>query len=77
MKLSKKNFDMVVLNSMNDVNAGFGFDTNKISIIKRDLTKTDYQLKDKSAVAEDIVNEVTGLLLQRTGFKSDSIAMSA
>ncbi|MFT3908170.1 MAG: phosphopantothenoylcysteine decarboxylase [Ferruginibacter sp.] len=66
-KLNKKNFDMVILNSMNDDQAGFGFDTNKISIIKKDLTQTDYPLKNKSEVAADIVSEVAGLLLQQDG----------
>lgn len=76
-KLAKKNFDMVVLNSMNDTNACFGFDTNKVSIIKRDLTKTDYPLKDKMKVAEDIVNEVAGILLQKNGFIQVPVAMTA
>ncbi|MEO8770202.1 MAG: phosphopantothenoylcysteine decarboxylase [Ferruginibacter sp.] len=64
-KLNKKNFDMVVLNSMNDEQAGFGYDTNKISVIKKDLTQTDYPLKNKALVATDIVQEVTGLILQQ------------
>jgi phosphopantothenoylcysteine decarboxylase / phosphopantothenate---cysteine ligase len=34
-KLWKKNFDMVVVNSANDANAGFGYDTNKITILKK------------------------------------------
>lgn len=76
-KLNKKNFDMVVLNSMNDANAGFGFDTNKISIIKADLTKTDYPLKNKSVVAEDIVNEVAGLLLLKNNFNAVPVGMTA
>ena len=72
-KLNKKNFDMIILNSMNDDQAGFGFDTNKISIIKKDLTKTDYPLKDKSEVATDIVNEIAGLLLQQDRFNNESL----
>lgn len=62
-KLTRKNFDMVVLNSMNDDRAGFGFDTNRISVIKKDLGKTDYPLKDKSSVAEDIIHEISTLLV--------------
>jgi phosphopantothenoylcysteine decarboxylase / phosphopantothenate---cysteine ligase len=61
-KLVKKNFDMVVLNSMNDGNATFGYDTNKISTVKKDFSVTNYPLKPKKEVAEDIVHE-TGLLL--------------
>lgn len=61
-KLVKKNFDMVVLNSMNDSNATFGYDTNKISIVKNDFSATNYPLKSKKEVADDIIYE-TGLLL--------------
>ncbi|MGH2552412.1 MAG: phosphopantothenoylcysteine decarboxylase [Chitinophagaceae bacterium] len=61
-KLRKKNFDMVVLNSMNDKNATFGFDTNKISVIKNDFSMTEYPLKRKSEVAADIVFEIATIL---------------
>lgn len=61
-KLKKKNFDMVILNSMNDALATFGYDTNKITIIKRDLSRTDYPLKNKTEVAEDIVYEIENSL---------------
>jgi len=61
-KLQKKNFDMVILNSMNDANATFGYDTNKITAIKKDLAPKEFSLKQKSAVAKDIVLEVAGLL---------------
>lgn len=54
-KLKRKNFDMVVLNSINDANAGFGFDTNKISIIKGADSILHFGLRPKSAVAADIV----------------------
>ncbi len=56
-KLNKKNFDLVVLNSMNDANAAFGFDTNKITVIRKDYSRTVYPLKSKKEVAEDIVFE--------------------
>lgn len=64
-KLNKKNFDMVVLNSMNDTNATFGYDTNKVTIIKKDFTQTSYALKNKKDVAKDIVNEI-GTLVNKT-----------
>lgn len=64
-KLVKKNFDMVVLNSMNDSNATFGYDTNKVSIVKSDFSVTNYALKSKKEVAKDIVYE-TGLVLSLT-----------
>jgi phosphopantothenoylcysteine decarboxylase/phosphopantothenate--cysteine ligase len=57
-KLDRKNFDMVVLNSMNDEKSGFGFDTNQISIIKKDLTRKSFPLKSKKEVAADIISEI-------------------
>lgn len=63
-KLFKKNFDMVILNSMNDTHATFGFDTNKISIIKRDLAKFDFPLKPKNEVAADIVEKIESLFVK-------------
>jgi phosphopantothenoylcysteine decarboxylase/phosphopantothenate--cysteine ligase len=61
-KLARKNFDMVVLNSMNDANATFGFDTNKITVIRRDYSTTEYPLKNKTEVAEDIVHELATIV---------------
>lgn len=58
-KLRKKNFDMVVLNSMNDPNATFGYDTNKITIIRKDKTRKEFRLKQKKEVARDIVQEIS------------------
>ena len=57
-KLERKNFDFIVLNSMRDAGAGFGHDTNKISILRRDGTQEDFPLKSKKAVAQDIVAEI-------------------
>lgn len=56
-KLQKKNFDCIVANSPNK-NEGFGYDTNKIAIIKSDLTLTEYALKSKHEVAHDIINTI-------------------
>ena len=56
-KLQKKNFDFIVLNSLNDKGAGFRVDTNKITIIKPDEMK-EYPLKPKAEVAGDIVDEL-------------------
>jgi phosphopantothenoylcysteine decarboxylase/phosphopantothenate--cysteine ligase len=64
-KLDKKQFDMVVLNSMKDENACFGSDSNKIQIIKRDFTRQSFPLKHKSEVAEDILHEISELLEER------------
>jgi len=57
-KLKAKNLDLIVLNSLNDDGAGFGGSTNKISIIDKDLNQTNYPLKSKSEVADDIINEL-------------------
>ena len=57
-KLQSKDLDLIVLNSTRDIGATFGFDTNKISIIEKDLTITDFDLKEKSEVAKDIVSVI-------------------
>ncbi|MDA8531310.1 bifunctional phosphopantothenoylcysteine decarboxylase/phosphopantothenate--cysteine ligase CoaBC [Flavobacteriaceae bacterium] len=57
-KLKAKNLDLIILNSLNDNGAGFGGSTNKISIIDKDLNQTNYPLKSKSEVADDIINEL-------------------
>lgn len=61
-KIAKKNFDLIVLNSLNDKGAGFKHDTNKISIIDKDNNKTQFELKSKTKVATDIVDAVVPLL---------------
>jgi phosphopantothenoylcysteine decarboxylase/phosphopantothenate--cysteine ligase len=59
-KLNQKNFDFIVLNSLNDKGAGFRCDTNKITIIDRQAT-TPYPLKEKKEVACDIIDRLTAL----------------
>ena len=54
LKLKKKNLDFIILNSLNDKGAGFGHDTNKISILSKDGSIKSYELKTKAAVAKDI-----------------------
>ncbi len=56
-KLTRKRLDFIVLNSLTDKGAGFGYDTNKVSIIDSDSV-AEYSLKDKKAVAKDIVDEI-------------------
>jgi len=58
LKLQKKNLDMIVLNSTKDKGATFEFDTNKISIIDKELSITKYDLKEKYKVAKDIVSSI-------------------
>ncbi len=59
-KCARKNLDFIVLNSLNDPNAGFQYDTNKITIIDRNGKKTPFDLKDKKLVARDIVDYLVG-----------------
>lgn len=60
-KLKKKNFDFIVLNSLRDKGAGFGHDTNKISIITHSGKRLDFPLKSKREVAADIIDCVCTL----------------
>lgn len=55
-KLVRKNLDMIVLNSLKDKGAGFGHDTNKVTIITADGTVTEGSLKSKADVAKDIAD---------------------
>ena len=60
-KLKRKNFDFIVLNSLNDKGAGFRCDTNKITII--DSSKAEeYPLKTKKEVAADIIDKLDSIL---------------
>ncbi len=61
-KIKKKNFDFIVLNSLKDKGAGFGYDTNKISIIDKYNNIERFELKSKPEVAKDILNKVIKLL---------------
>ena len=54
-KMKRKNLDAIVLNSLNDKGAGFGYDTNKITLITP-LEERKFELKSKDLVAEDILN---------------------
>ncbi len=53
-KLERKNFDMIVLNSLQDSGAGFRYDTNKITIADKRGRVVAYELKSKELVAQDI-----------------------
>ena len=57
-KLTGKNLDMVVMNSMRDPEAGFMKDTNKVSILKGDGKMKEFGAKNKSEVAKDIIDEI-------------------
>ncbi len=64
-KLQRKNFDLIVLNSLNDTGAGFKSDTNKISIIDKHNNIHKYELKNKKAVALDILKKIAQLMLEK------------
>jgi phosphopantothenoylcysteine decarboxylase/phosphopantothenate--cysteine ligase len=57
-KLKRKNFDFIVLNSLSDRGAGFGYDTNKISILEKDNNIRIFELKSKKEVARDIIDKL-------------------
>ena len=57
-KLQKKHLDFIVLNSLAESGAGFGVDTNRITIIDREGHAEEYGLKPKSDVARDIADKI-------------------
>lgn len=57
-KLNRKNLDLVILNSLKDIGAGFEKDTNKITIIEKNNEVTVFDLKSKKEVASDIVEKI-------------------
>ena len=61
-KMTEKNADMIVLNSLNDEGAGFGYDTNKITIFDKKGGEHHFETKSKTAVAIDIINTIINYL---------------
>ncbi|MDE7389280.1 MAG: phosphopantothenoylcysteine decarboxylase, partial [Muribaculaceae bacterium] len=61
-KLRRKNLDMIVLNSLRDAGAGFGTDTNKITILDADGGSESFPLKSKAEVAADIIDRIIAKL---------------
>jgi phosphopantothenoylcysteine decarboxylase/phosphopantothenate--cysteine ligase len=61
-KLTSKNLDLIILNSLNDPGAGFKGDNNKVTIIDRQLNKYSFELKSKSEVAADICQKIVDLI---------------
>ena len=57
-KLTRKNLDLIVLNSLNDIGGGFNSDTNKITIINKAGQQQSFAMKSKSEVAQDLVNVI-------------------
>ena len=57
-KLMRNNLDFIVLNSLKDKGAGFGFDTNKVTFMDTEGTVERFELKTKKEVAKDIINKI-------------------
>ena len=60
-KLKRKNLDMIILNSLRDEGAGFGYETNKITIIDSNNNIDKFELKSKGEVATDILRRIISL----------------
>lgn len=69
LKLKKKNLDLIVLNSLRDEGAGFGVDTNKVTLIDRSEKTEVLDLKLKSEVAADIVDRIAQMMKNQNGGK--------
>jgi phosphopantothenoylcysteine decarboxylase / phosphopantothenate---cysteine ligase len=61
-KLKSKNADLIVLNSLNDPGAGFGHDTNKVTIFDKRGKEYSFGTKSKQAVAKDIVDTIIRMI---------------
>ncbi len=61
-KLKNKNADLIVLNSLNDEGAGFGHDTNKVTIFEKNGNELGYERKPKQQVARDIVDRIVKMM---------------
>lgn len=60
-KMANKNADIIVLNSLNDAGAGFGIDTNQVTIFQKNGKETRFGVKSKEEVAKDIVDTIISL----------------
>lgn len=61
-KLKRKNLDMIVLNSLRDSGAGFGVDTNKVTLFTADGSARSFPLKSKREVAADIIDAIVKMM---------------
>ena len=61
-KLRRKNLDIIVMNSLNDEGAGFGYDTNRITIIDSNNNIDKFELKSKDEAARDILDKIVKYL---------------
>jgi len=61
-KLKRKNLDLIVLNSLRDKGAGFGFDTNMITLIDNNNNIDKFELKSKEEAAIDILRKIISMI---------------
>jgi phosphopantothenoylcysteine decarboxylase / phosphopantothenate---cysteine ligase len=61
-KLLRKNLDIIVLNSLKEEGAGFGHDTNKITLIDRNNNIDKFELKSKEEAAKDILDKIVSMI---------------
>lgn len=61
-KLKSKNLDLIVLNSLKEEGAGFGYDTNRITLIDRNNIIDKFELKSKEEAAKDILKKVVSMI---------------
>ena len=61
-KLLRKNLDIIILNSLREDGAGFGHDTNKITIIDRNNNIDNFELKSKEEAAKDILDKIVEII---------------
>jgi phosphopantothenoylcysteine decarboxylase/phosphopantothenate--cysteine ligase len=61
-KLIRKNLDLIIMNSLQDEGAGFGYDTNRITIIDRNNNIDKFELKSKVEAARDILDKIVVML---------------
>jgi phosphopantothenoylcysteine decarboxylase/phosphopantothenate--cysteine ligase len=61
-KLFRKNLDIIVLNSLKEDGAGFGHDTNKITLIDRNNNIDKFELKSKEEAAKDILDKIVSMI---------------
>jgi phosphopantothenoylcysteine decarboxylase/phosphopantothenate--cysteine ligase len=61
-KLARKNFDLIVLNSLGDDGAGFEYSTNRITLIDRNNNIDKFEVKSKDEVAKDILDKIVSMI---------------
>lgn len=61
-KLKQKNLDIIILNSLSEEGAGFGYDTNRITIIDRYNNIDKFELKSKKETARDILDKIVSMI---------------